>query len=164
MQIKLRLQKVSDAKRFYDILSNPNFKYLNANPKSVADEKKWLRENPSRRKNNTGWNYAILIDGKVFGAIGIMINFHRKHIGEIGFFLDEKYWGKGIVSNAVKLAEEICFKKLKLTRIEIIMQPENIGSKKVAVKNGYLKEGRIKKVVRGRDGKMKDCFLYAKVL
>jgi RimJ/RimL family protein N-acetyltransferase len=44
------------------------------------------------------------------------------------------------------------------------MQPENIASKKVVIKNGYLKEGRTRKALRGKDGKMKDCYLYAKVL
>jgi RimJ/RimL family protein N-acetyltransferase len=44
------------------------------------------------------------------------------------------------------------------------MQPENIASEKVAIKNGYLKEGRMRKAVRGKDGEMKDCYLYAKVL
>ena len=100
---------------------------------------------------------------KVVGAIGVRINCNRKHIGEIGYFVDENYWGKGITTKAVKLIENVCFKKLKLTRIEIIMQPENIASVKVAIKNHYLKEGLLKKVVKGKDGKMKDCFLYAKV-
>lgn len=162
--IELRLQKITDAKRFYEILSNSNFTYFYVQPKSVKDEKVWLKENPKRRKNNTEWNFTILYNKKVVGAIGVKINYHRKYIGEIGYFLDETYWNKGIVSKAVKLVEDICFNKLSLSRIEIVMQPQNKGSEKVAIKNKYLKEGLLKKVLKGKDGKMKDCFLYAKTL
>lgn len=161
--LKIRPQKVSDAKRFYEILSNPNFIYFSAAPKSLADEKKYLKENKKRRKNNTGWNYTILYNNEIIGGVGVSINFHRNHIGEIGYFLDEKFWRRGITSKAVKMMEKICFNKLKLTRIEIVMRPENKASEKVAIKNKYKKEGLLKKLIRDkRNSMMKDCFLYAK--
>ncbi|MDO8593011.1 MAG: GNAT family N-acetyltransferase [bacterium] len=162
-KITLRPQKVSDAKRFYEILSNPNFTFFDIRPKSVADEIKWLRGNAKRQKENTGWNYAIIYGKETVGAIGVKINFHRKYIGELGYFIDEKYWGRGLASRAVKLAEAVCFKKLKLKRIEILMQPENKASEKVAVKNDYIKEGRLRGILRNRGGQMKDCYLYAKI-
>jgi len=163
-KIKLRLQKISDAKRFYEILNNDNFIYFGARPKSVADERKWLKENPKRQKNNTDWGYTIIYGREIAGGIGIKINYHRKYVGEIGYFIDEKYWGKGIASQAVKLIEKISFKKLKLSRIEILMQPANKASEKVAIKNGYKKEGKMRKAFRSKEGEMKDCYLYAKVL
>ncbi|MDX9970398.1 MAG: GNAT family N-acetyltransferase [Candidatus Gracilibacteria bacterium] len=162
--IKLRPQKISDAKRFFEILNNPNFTYFSVKPKSLEEEKNWLADNPKRIKENTERNFTIMFNGKIVGAIGVKINFHRKYIGEIGYFLDETYWGKGITTQAVKLIEYICFNKLSLKRLEILMQPENIASEKVAIKNNYLKEGLLKKVIQDKDGSMKDCFLYAKVL
>lgn len=44
------------------------------------------------------------------------------------------------------------------------MQPANKASEKVAIKNDYRKEGLMRKAVRNREGKMKNCYLYAKVL
>lgn len=160
--LHLRLQRTSDARRFFEILNNPNFVFFNVKPKSLKDEIAWLKGNPLRRKNNTEWNYTILQNKTVVGAIGVKINFHRKYIGEIGYFIDEAYWGKGIATRAVKLLEPICFKQLKLTRLEIIMQPANIASEKVAIKNGYFKEGLMKKVLRYKNGDTRDCLLYAK--
>lgn len=127
-------------------------------------EKKWLKESIKRRKDNIDLGYTILYGKEIVGGIGIKINVHRRYVGELGYFIDEKYWGKGIAGQAVKLLEELCFKKFKLTRIEIVMRPANIASEKVAIKNGYKKEGLMKKAVRGKDGEMKDCYLYAKVL
>jgi ribosomal-protein-alanine N-acetyltransferase len=163
-KITIRYQLVKDAKRFFEILNNPNFIYFSVTVNSIADEKKILKENPKRRKNNESWNYSILYDNQVVGGIGIRINQARKFTGEIGYFVDEKYWGKGITTEAVKLAEQEGFKKLGLTRIEILMQPKNKASEKVAIKNGYTKEGKLKKAIKDKNGIMKDAFLYAKVL
>lgn len=163
-KITLRYHKLSNAKRFYEILNNPHFIYFTAKPKSIVEEKKWIKGNPQRRKNNSAWNYAILSDGKLIGGIGIKINFHRQFIGEIGYFLDEAYWGQGITTKAVKLAEKEGFCKLGLMRIEILMEPKNKASERVAVKCGYKKEGLLKKSVVGAGGQKKDALLYAKVL
>lgn len=162
--VELRLQQVSDARRFYEILTNPNFIYFSLPPKSIKAEQEWITKSVANRKNNTEWNYTILYNKEVIGAIGIKINYHRKYIGEIGFFVDQKYWGKGIASQAVKLIEKICLNKFKLTRLEIVMQPENTASEKVAIKNGYQKEGLLRKALEGRDGKKKDCYIYAKTI
>ncbi|MBN2615148.1 MAG: GNAT family N-acetyltransferase [Bacteroidales bacterium] len=163
-RIKLRYQQISDAQRFFEILSNPNFVFITANPKSVEEEVEWLSQNPKRRQNNTDWNYAILYNQLVVGSVGIKIDCHRPYTGEIGYFIDEAYWNKGITTEAVKLAEKIGFSKRGLKRIEIRMEPENIASERVAVKCGYQKEGLLKKAVPGRDGQLKDVLLYAKTV
>jgi ribosomal-protein-alanine N-acetyltransferase len=162
--ITLRNQKVSDAKRFFEILNNPNFKFFTVRPPSVEAERKWLKGNPEKKRKNYEHNFAILYNGKLVGGIGIKIDQHRKQNGEIGYFLDENYWGKGIVTKAVKLVEKIGFTKLNLHRIEIIMNPKHKASEKVAIKNGYKKEGLMReKMFNTRSGKYDDALLYAKV-
>ncbi|MCK5107161.1 MAG: GNAT family N-acetyltransferase [Nanoarchaeota archaeon] len=160
-KIELRKYKVSDAKRFFEILNNPNFKYLRICPKNVAGEEEFLRKSKEKRKNNISHDYAIIYNGKLVGGSGIKIDQHRKFIGEIGYFLDENYWGKGITTKAVKLLEKIGFEELGLKRITIIMHPKNIGSEKVAIKNSYKKEGTMKKTI-SHEGKYADAHLYAK--
>jgi ribosomal-protein-alanine N-acetyltransferase len=160
-RIELRNYRVSDAKRFFEILSNPNFKYLRICPKDVEAEKEFLRKSKEKRKSNLAHEYAILYNGKLVGGSGIKIDQHRKFIGEIGYFIDEKYWGRGIATKAVKLLEKIGFEKLGLKRITIIMHPENIASEKVAIKNNYKKEGTMKKTIT-HEGDFSDAHLYAK--
>ncbi|MFA6105452.1 MAG: GNAT family N-acetyltransferase [Patescibacteria group bacterium] len=162
--ITIRLQKISDAKRFFEILKNPNFIYWDIRPKTIKDEEKWLRKNPERRRKNSEFNYSIIHIGEIVGAVGVKINSGRPHIGEIGYFLDEKYWGQGITTTAVKLLETICLKKLKLKRLEIVMQPGNKASEKVAIKCGYKKEGLLKKLLKHQDGKYHDSYMYAKTI
>ena len=158
-KVALRPHRVSDAKRFFDILQNPKFVFFGVIPKSVEDERKWLKGHVERVKKNYEHNFTILYSGKVVGSIGIKIDQHRKHIGEIGYFLEEKYWGKGITTKAVNLVEKIGFGKLKLKRIEIIMDPNHKASEKVAIKNGYMK----KKYYNMRTKRYHDALMYAKV-
>jgi ribosomal-protein-alanine N-acetyltransferase len=162
LKIKLRPQKVSDAKRFYEILKNPNFKFLTTEVKNISDEIRFLKQNSERRKKNIGYNYSILYNKLVVGGCGIKINQHRNFIGEIGYFIDEKYWGKGVATKAVKELEKISFKKLKLKRIEIIMNIQHKASEKVAIKCGYKKEGIMKKSLKNKN-RYFDAYLYAKV-
>jgi ribosomal-protein-alanine N-acetyltransferase len=162
--LKIRHQLVKDATDFFRILKNPNFIYFLVNVNSIAEEKIALRKNTERRKNNESWNYTFLYKNKIVGGGGIRINRTRPYIGELGYFLDENYWGRGLTTAFVKLMEQEGFDKLGLTRIEILMRPENKASEKVAIKNGYKKEGRLKKMVRDREGRMHDAFIYAKVL
>jgi ribosomal-protein-alanine N-acetyltransferase len=162
--ITVRPHRVSDAKRFYEILINPNFEYFGVKVDSVEDERKWLKGHAERVKKNFEHNFAILYNGKVVGSIGIKIDQHRKFIGEIGYFLDEAYWGKGITTKALALVEKIGFSKLKLKRIEIVMDPKNKASEKVAIKNGYKKEGLMrKKTYCQKTKKYCDAYMYAKV-
>ena len=160
--IELRNQRVSDAKRFFEILNNPNFVYFKVCPPSIEAEKDFLRLNSEKRKKNQEFNYAILINGKIVGGCGVHINQFRTFIGEIGFFLDEEYWGGGIAVKAVKLLEDIGFKKLGLKRIEILMDPRNVGSERVAIKCGYKKEGTLMKAAKNGD-EFTDAHIYAKV-
>lgn len=130
----------------------------------MKEEIKFLNKNPEWRKKNFAYNFSILLGKIVIGGCGIHINQHRSHIGEIGYFVDEKYWGKGAATKAVKFLEKIGFGKLKLRRIEILMDPKNKASKKVAIKNRYKKEGLMKRVVFSKkDDDFHDCYLYAKV-
>jgi [ribosomal protein S5]-alanine N-acetyltransferase len=160
--IEIRHQRISDAKRFYEILTNPSFKYFNTKPKNIEKEKEFLRKNKDKIHKNIEHNFTIICDGGIVGGIGVKINQHRKYIGEIGYFIDQEYWGKGIATMAVKLLEKICFKKLNITRIEIVMVPENKASEKVAIKCRYQKEGLMKKALMNNKKRV-DAFLYSKV-
>lgn len=161
--LKIRYQLVKDAADFFRILNNPNFIYF-VNVESLAAEKAMLRKNTENRKNNESYNYTFLYKNRIVGGGGVRINHTRPHIGELGYFLDEKYWGRGLTTAAVKLMEQEGFNKLGLSRIEILMRPENKASEKVAIKNDYKKEGRLKKVIKDKSGNLHDALIYAKVL
>lgn len=145
------------------MLNNPNFTFFSAKPKSLQDEIDFLTKNKANREKDFEYNYAITLRGKLIGGCGIKIDQHRKHRGEIGYFVAEQYWGKGVATTAVRMLEKIGFEKLKLGRIEIIVSPKNKASQRVAVKCGYKKEGLMRKIIDDT-GKLNDGILYAKTV
>ncbi|MBD3209246.1 GNAT family N-acetyltransferase [Candidatus Woesearchaeota archaeon] len=163
MTIRLRPQEMEDAERFFEILDNKNFIFFEVMLESVEDERAWLEKSFERKKNNQEHNYTILLDEKIIGGCGIKIRQHRQFIGEIGYFIDEEHWRKGIATEATKRLEKIGFEELGLNRIEVWMHPDNKGSEKVAVKSGYKKEGFMRKCVfNKRKQGYQDALLYAK--
>ncbi len=161
-KVELRPQRVSDAKRFYQIIKNPNFEFMRIPLDNIKDEIKFLKQNVSRRRKNFAYNYTIFCDGEIVGGCGIKIDQHRTFNGEIGYFIEQAYWGKGIATQAVKKLERIGFDELGLNRIEILMDVRHKASEKVAIKCGYNKEGVMKKAIK-TDNSYYDAFLYAKV-
>ncbi len=157
----IRFQRLSDARRFCEILNNKNFLYFSIKP-TLKDEVLYLLQNAKKRKKNFEHNYTIMHEKDIVGAVGIKINPHTPYIGEIGYFIDENYWNRGIASDAVRLVEEKGFNELDLERLEIVMMTENTGSVRVADKCGYKREGLLRKRIFNNEN-YHDAYLYAKV-
>ena len=107
-------------------------------------------------------NFVIDVDGKAVGCISIMRNKKpsKKHFAEIGYWLGEDYWGRGIVSEATKLLCDFAFNDLKLVKLKIQALEDNIGSRRVAEKNGFELE-YIKKKEAFKEGKYKNLVCYS---
>ncbi len=92
--------------------------------------------------------FAIEYDKNFCGVIGLILqkDIYEKS-AEIGYWIGEPYWGKGIASEAVKLITEYGFKKNDILRIYACVFEFNIASMKVLEKNGYIKEGILKKAI-----------------
>ncbi len=80
--------------------------------------------------------------------------------GELAYFIDQNYEGIGITSNAVKWVVEYCFEELEMEKLYIKFNPENMGSKRVAIKNGFQKEGFLKREFRTGLGELTDVERY----
>ncbi|HRY90891.1 MAG TPA: GNAT family protein [Candidatus Gracilibacteria bacterium] len=165
MKITIRPNRLTDAKRFYEILNSPEFKYFGKGPESIKAEEKIIKKMQQQRKKRIHFTFAILADGKIVGGCGVRVSSApaRKHAGEIGYFLDPAFWNKGIATKAVKLLEKFAFAKLKLKRIEIVMVTPHKASERVAIKAGYEKEATFKKYIHNRDGKFYDAHVYSKI-
>ena len=163
MKVQLRKVLISDARRFMEILSHPEFTYFPAKPATLKEEKDFLRKANTLRKEGHLYNFAVLANGKHVGGAGIRINEQFPHIGVIGYFIDRNYWNKGIATKAVELLEEFIAENLDIVRLEITAAKKNLASRQIAIKSGYKKEGVMKKYLKIGDT-YHDCLLYAKIL
>ena len=131
-------------------------------PYTLKDAKDWITKNlkERRRKKPSMINFAIDINGEVVGGIGLKKV--EGHKAEIGYWLAEKYWGQGIMTQAVKLVTGFGFKKLKLKRIYARAFSFNKASKRVLEKAGYKLEGILRKNTK-KDNKFIDDYLFARI-
>lgn len=131
-------------------------------PYQKKDAKNWIElcKKRYRKKNPDALSFVIEVDGKAVGSIG----FHEisyGHKAEFGYWLGEKYWGKKIMTRAVKKMVDFGFSFLGLKKIVARVYDFNLGSKRVLEKNGFHQEGYLKQDVKRLD-KTHDVFLMAK--
>ena len=105
--------------------------------------------------------FAIEIDGKAVGGIGIhpQVDIMKKN-AELGYWLGEKYWGKGIISKAIREIIPWAFKTYDITRIYARPFGSNMASQKVLEKAGFILEARIKENIF-KNGAYLDELIYA---
>ncbi|MBS3174696.1 GNAT family N-acetyltransferase [Candidatus Woesearchaeota archaeon] len=132
-------------------------------PYKPKDAKKWVKENLQgyRHKNKEKINFVIDINREVVGSIGL-IDIKKDHKAEIGYWLAEKYWGQGIMTEAVNLILNYGFKKLKLKRIYGKVFTFNKGSQKVLKKAGFSYEGYLKKDII-KNKKLIGVYVFGKI-
>jgi ribosomal-protein-alanine N-acetyltransferase len=106
--------------------------------------------------------FCIEVEGAAVGGIGIRLghDVHR-HTAELGYWLGEKFWGRGIMTEAVAAFANFSFENFQLRRISAELFASNPGSARVLEKAGFAFEGRLKNNVI-KDGKPLDSLLYAK--
>ncbi len=100
------------------------------------------------------------INNNIIGAVFIKDIDWNIPKSELGFFIDEAYEGKGIVTKSVSLIIDYCFEELKLNKLIIRSAEDNFSSRKVAEKNKFTLEGIIRKDIRTYDGNVVDIAYY----
>jgi len=127
-------------------------------PYTLANAQHWIRSaNPATPVTN----FAIVVDGTAVGGIGLVLKddvFRRS--AEIGYWLGEEYWGRGIVTEAVRAVTDYAFATFDLCRVYAGVFEWNPASMRVLEKAGYEYECRMRKSVV-KDGEIIDELIYA---
>lgn len=98
--------------------------------------------------------------GNIIGSVFIKDLDWRIPKGELGFFIDKAYEGKGIITKSVSLITEHCFANLELNKVFMRIAEDNIASRRVAEKNNFQVEGILRKDFKTSDGKLIDLVYY----
>lgn len=129
-------------------------------PYQLSDAENFLsnvaRQNPRKF-------FAIANNKEAIGSIGLRLgeDVHR-FTAEMGYWLAEPFWNKGIMSKIVIRFTEFAFEKFALNRIFAEPYTENTSSVRVLEKAGFVLEGTLK-ASAFKNGKVLDQFLYSKI-
>ena len=127
-------------------------------PYTRADADAWIRRVAGQEPPT---QCAIEMGSEAVGGIGITLqsDVHRRS-AEIGYWLGEPFWGRGIMSEAVRAFTAYAFATFDVCRLYATVFEWNGPSARILAKVGYVLEGRLRKSVT-KDGQTIDQFLYA---
>lgn len=164
MTCKIRKWELSDAKDLASALSNTkiqdNLRDGLPYPYTEQDGADYISAMLSADESET-FAFAITIDGKAIGSIGVFRqgNIHRQ-TAEMGYYIAEKYWGKGIMTEAIKQTCQYVFNKSDIIRIYAEPFAHNAASCRVLEKAGFQYEGTLRKNAI-KNGKVIDMKMYS---
>ena len=162
MQITLRPWHLNDLENLVALANNKNIAQYMADvfPHPYTTEKgktfiDFATSNPNSKI------FAIIINEKPVGSIGLHIQTDiLKKNAEIGYWLGEEYWGKGIIKHAINQMVDYGFKNLDIVRIFARIYGTNIPSQKVIEKANFVLEGKFEKTIY-KNNEFLDELIYA---
>jgi RimJ/RimL family protein N-acetyltransferase len=108
-------------------------------------------------------NLAIEVEREAVGGVGFMPGTDvERYSAEIGYWLGEPYWGRGIATEALVLATEHAFQSHNLLRLFALPFADNLASRRVLEKAGYTCEA-ILRASAVKSGQPRDQALYARI-
>src|SRR4029450_1088740 len=101
-------------------------------------------------------SFAIEVNGKAVGGVGFsLLEDEEYRSAEIGYWLGEEFWGRGIATEVLIAVTEYAFSRFDLCRLYAHVFEWDVSSARVLEKAGYALEGRMRKSVT-KDGKTSD--------
>lgn len=154
-KIKLKLIEMKHAEEVFKSIDTnrehlrPYLPWVDST-RTLSDTKEFIKYSKKQYVNNKGFDAGIWYEGKYVGMIGFHSLNRRTNSISIGYWLDKDYTGKGIVSYACKKFIKYAFDILKMNRVEITCAEDNVKSRAIPERLGFIEEGKV------RDGEMRD--------
>jgi RimJ/RimL family protein N-acetyltransferase len=127
-------------------------------PYTKADGQAFVRE--SRRMNPES-NFAIDVGGSAVGGIGFHLQSDVERVSsEIGYWLGQALWGRGIATDAVVAVTRYAMERYDVTRMFALPYAHNVASCRVLEKAGYVLEARLRRSAI-KDSRIIDQLQYA---
>lgn len=164
MICKIRKWELSDAADLAAALSNKkildNLRDGLPYPYTEQDGADYISAMLSADEEET-FAFAVTADDKVIGSIGVFRqgNIHRQ-TAELGYYIAEEYWGRGIMTEAVRQTCKHVFEKSDIIRIYAEPFANNTASCRVLEKAGFQYEGTLRSNAV-KNGKVVDMKMYS---
>jgi len=113
------------------------------------------------RQRDPETNFAIAVGGEAVGGVGFVLHPDVERVSaEIGYWLGEPFWGRGIVTEALAAVTRHAIEAHGLTRVYALPFAWNAASCRVLEKAGYVLEARLRRSAI-KNGEITDQLQYA---
>lgn len=135
-----------------------NLRDLFPHPYTLADAEAYIARTAQQPRPTS---FAIDVGGEAVGSVSLRLGSDiERYSAEIGYWLGAAYWGRGVMTAAVGAVTSYAFDALGLIRVFAVPFAANVASARVLERNGYLREGTMRRSAV-KDGAVLDQHLYA---
>jgi ribosomal-protein-alanine N-acetyltransferase len=142
-RLMLRSFMARDLDEMSALMANSDFMRFSLGVVSREQTAAFLEKVQARDRNGLPSQFAVLArpDERLIGYCGFFSQIvDDVEELEIGYRLHPDYWGHGLATEAARAVRDYGFNELHLPRLISLIHPENVGSRRVAEKNGMTPE------------------------
>ena len=155
----LRTWTEDDVPRIVDAVSDPEIQHwipAIPRPYTESDARNFVN---GEWRTNPGHQFAVVEGGVIVAAIGMTVN--ESGNGHIGYWCARAARGRGVMTRALRVICRWGFDDLGLQRLELITDPDNRASQRVAEKAGFTREGVLRSHLLHPDGRRRDSVMFS---
>ena len=162
-RLRLRELVTADAEAVYGLFSDEKVtQYYDFDAFSQVSQAEALIHRQAKRRaaeEAIRWGITQQSNNIVIGTVGLVVG-RSNASGGLGYDLASPYWRMGIMSEILALVTRYGFKAVNLNRIEALVMPENIASRRLLEKLNFTEEGLLRQYVFFK-GKYQDMVSYS---
>jgi len=160
----LRTYRLSDRDDLLRLADNPNISRGLADrfpsPYLAEDADSWIELTLAEERP---LNFAVVWRGNFVGGAGLVPQPDVHHgTAELGYWLGEPYWGRGLATRAAALLTAYAFEEFPFIRLQANIFSWNQASMRVMEKNGFEREAVLRKHIT-KNGRIFDSVVYARL-
>lgn len=139
-RLTLRPLAVTDTADLFTVYSHPEaMRYMDTPPHDTVVSTQELIEQKLANQQSCSWSICLAQNGR---AIGVVEYLGNPGVPGLGYILHPNYWRQGYTTEAVRAALEYGVTVLRLDRVELWINDENVASQRLAEKVGFARRGR----------------------
>ena len=145
-ELQLRPWRLDDLDAVVAAVQDPEIPRWTRVPKPYgrADGRAFLEATVEGWREGHSANFAIVDpQGVLLGSIGV--RFHEETAASTGYWIARDARGRGIATEALRLVSGWVLTELGVERLELVTEPANLASQRVAEKAGFQREGLLRR-------------------
>lgn len=167
----IRIIEMRDLENFYLLVQNNRerledfFTGTVSKTRTFENTKNFVAENIQKATDKTYFPFIIedIDTHEIIGFIDVKNIDWNIPKGELGCYTDRKFAGKGLTTQAFSLVVDHCFEAYKFKKLFLRTHESNIAAQRLAERNGFEIEGKIRKDYKTTRGEIVDLIYYGKL-